>query len=280
MANKIFSIYSPQSPGEVYDDDQLILEIADTHIACQVKSSKSRTIASFELFKIAKSTKFLRGVLADILPHSKILQERYVKTKVFVQNARSVLVPAPLFNKNKAADYLTATSQPQGNVIVRHEHVDTFGGIVNVYSLPNSSENDFPETLGEIEIHHTYSQIIRSFPNDLPASNAVFKVQFYGNHFIVAVASNGVLKLVQSYQYQVPADVLYYLLNITELVNADVQTLKLEISGMIDLNSPLYKEVEKYFRNVVVEEADSRLIHLDASEYPMHYFTPIFNLAL
>ena len=278
MANKIFSIYSQDSEEAVSNNDTLIVEITDTHIACLAKCASRNTIAAFELFDISTGRVLPDSILTDIGPHSRLLNLDYAAVKVFIGNAPNVLMPESAFSSEKALVYLEAATGFSKHAVVRHDRVDGFGGIVNVYGIAQQTLNVIHRSLKRTSVNHTFSKIIALLANPAQPVDHLMKVQFYRQYFIVAVVASGELQLVQSIAYELPADVLYHLLNIVHRLSLN-SNLVLEISGMIDLKSPLYTEILKYFGNLKVAQADEKLFHLDASEFPLHYFTPIFNLA-
>jgi hypothetical protein len=104
--------------------------------------------------------------------------------------------------------------------------------------------------------------------------SSFIKVQFYKSHIIVAALANRSLQIMQSFPYSTPADVLYNLLNICR--QFDLKGALLQVSGMIENDSSMLEELNKYFRNIVIE--DSTVPELEISNHPSHYFTPFFKL--
>jgi len=281
MANKIFSIYSSGPDEEQKDDDRLILEIGKTHFACMVQCGSRNTVADFELFRLKEGSNNYEDFFNDLQSNSKLLNRSYSEKKVYIQNEMSVLVPENKFKEEIRNDYLDVAWGEDTNMVTMSDRLYANAGIINVYRVSTDIIHILNLRMNKVIVQHTYSQIIRSlFP--LPANTPaqLIKVQFYNQHLIVTVISEKILLLIQTFQYQSPADVLYHLLNISQRLALDDKTLVMKISGMIDLKSALYSQLLKYFNNIVVEDADSSIFHLDASEYPLHYFTPIFNLAV
>ena len=84
--------------------------------------------------------------------------------------------------------------------------------------------------------------------------------------------------MIQSLEYETPEDVLYYLLNIAEQFELSRTDLSLHISGLVDLQYKLFRELTNYFRSITVQNFDRTLLQLEITEFPIHYFTPFFNL--
>ena len=102
-------------------------------------------------------------------------------------------------------------------------------------------------------------------------------VDFGSNYFRVLVKSGGQIKLIQTYQYKTPLDVVYFLLKICYEFNLDQTEVHLILSGLLEKNSSLYHELQNYFLHVHFVHAPG--FRLPEEEYPQHFFTSLYNLA-
>ncbi|HEX8675808.1 MAG TPA: DUF3822 family protein, partial [Segetibacter sp.] len=154
-------------------------------------------------------------------------------------------------------------------------------GIVNLYRVSEDLMTILLHSLTKVTFHHTYSNIVKLAASNISAFPAeCIYIQFYNTFIIVTVIKNGKLQIIQSFIYETTEDVLYNLLNISMRFELNVDDLSIQISGMIDLDFTLYKELIAYFRHVEVQNVNKSGLLLDIKEYPLHYFTPFFNLSL
>lgn len=282
MPNKSFSIYSTKEDAIADIDDRLVLEVAKTHIACISKKEHKKTISAFELFSFAESeaadfANLFKAVFAD----SKILPKSFPATQVFINNESSLLVPVFKFNTEIAANYLDIVFGEDSVSKIQFEHLPVEPGMMNVYRAPDDLLNVLYHNLTKVTLKHTWSNIIKTVVSDIYAypSECIY-IQFYNTFIIVIVLKDEKLQIIQSFIYETPEDVLYNLLNITERFEFNPDTLTLRISGMIDLNYTLYRYLITYFRHVEVQNVHNSALLIDIKDYPLHYFTPFFNLAL
>ncbi|HMR83527.1 MAG TPA: DUF3822 family protein, partial [Niabella sp.] len=77
--------------------------------------------------------------------------------------------------------------------------------------------------------------------------------------------------------YASPADVSFYLLKICEVFAFSQEQVTLQVSGLIDTNSRLYRELFDYFLHISLKPAG--WID-DASGMPPHYFTSLNELTI
>lgn len=98
----------------------------------------------------------------------------------------------------------------------------------------------------------------------------------YHRQFKAVLVAGGELKLIQYFNYQAPSDVAFQLLNIASLFELDRNTFPLNLSGMIDVDSNLFREIEKYFLNLNTVLPEMKLPEvMDDSE--QHYFSHVLN---
>jgi hypothetical protein len=85
------------------------------------------------------------------------------------------------------------------------------------------------------------------------------------------------VELLQTYTYASPMDVVYFLLKICTEFQLPQEETQIIISGLIEEESALYKELHHYFLHM--HFAISTTLSLPDHEYPNHFFTSLHNLA-
>ncbi|HEX8277631.1 MAG TPA: DUF3822 family protein, partial [Segetibacter sp.] len=251
------------------------------HIAC-IKKKGNKRISAFELFNFTENeaadfTSLFKTISAD----SKLFNKAYSATQVFINNESSMLVPVFNFNTEIAADYLNVIFGEDPFSKVQFEHLPIEPGMMNVFRVPEELTTVLQHNLTQVTFEHTYSNVVKIVASDISAfpSGCIY-IQFYNTSIIVTVVKNGKLQIIQSFIYETEEDVIYYLLNLTRLFELNTVDLSIQISGLIDLDLTLYKELIAYFKHVEVQNVNKSALLLDIKEHPLHYFTPFFNLSL
>lgn len=282
MSNKSFSIYSSKEDVMADIHDRLLLEVGRTHIACIHTNDHKKNVSAFELFNFNENEAAdFSKLFTAISSESKLLTKSYPATVVFINNEFSLLVPIFKFNTDIAADYLNVIFGEDSLSAIHFDHLPIEPGMMNAYRVQESLLNFLQNNFTKVTFRHTYSNIIKTIVSDILAypSECIY-IQFYNTFLIATVAKDEKLQLIQSFMYQAPEDVLYHLLNISDRFELNRETVILEISGMIDLHYTLYRDLITYFRHVEVQNVHTSKVLPDIKEYPLHYFTPFFNLAL
>lgn len=275
MANKIFSTYKSRKERGATINDRIVVEIGHTHIACMIVAAKSNNVEDFELFELSSSSfKNFEESFAYVVIASRLLDKPYADKKVYFNSPQSVLIPAHLYNVQNSAQYLSLIFGNNKDEVFRDD-LNAYFQLINVYSIPAQVKEVVEKNLSVVSVEHTYSSIIKALFQELTSlPSPLIKVQFYKNHFIVAVFLQHRFQYIQSFTFAAPEDVLYHLVNICHHFN--IKGALLQVSGMLDLKSTMYAVLSAHFKNIHTEELT--IPDLDLSDYPLHYFTPFFKL--
>jgi hypothetical protein len=88
------------------------------------------------------------------------------------------------------------------------------------------------------------------------------------------------LQVIQNFQYKVPEDAAYHLLNVCERFEVKANDTVLHLNGMIDPDSNLYNELYKYFLQTAFGTLPEIFTYNEEiKKYPEHYFSHLFELA-
>lgn len=147
--------------------------------------------------------------------------------------------------------------------------------VVNSYAFPRSVYQRSSERLGTPDLIHYYTTALKSF-NGFTAENQL-SVDITPANFRVIVKKGSQLQLAQMYAYTTPLDVVYYLLKIFQELALPKEDTYIVLSGLVEENSALYKELRNYFLNM--HFARPLGVSLQNEAYPQHFFTSLINLA-
>ena len=125
-------------------------------------------------------------------------------------------------------------------------------------------------------ISHQYSLL----PDSTGLSGTKLFIVFYQNKFSVLCCKQNQLQVIQQFEYANAYDVAYYLLAIAEQYTLDVNEVELQLCGMINENSALYNELDKYFKHLSFQPLPDVFDYVDDIQaLPSHYFAHTFLFA-
>ncbi len=183
----------------------------------------------------------------------------------------SVLVPLQYFIEDEKQQILDQLFVPDKSRICFQESCKD-QSIKNVYSVPAVIHNSFAEQYPSGIFSHSSS-------HQLSNKDATFYCIIYSSSIKVIFFKEGQLQIVQYFNYTTAADVCYHILNVAERFDTIPSSLQLILSGMIDLNSTLYKELYKYFLHINFAESKDIIVAENLEELPTHFYHHLTALA-
>jgi len=124
---------------------------------------------------------------------------------------------------------------------------------------------------------HFYTVVLKNIPSQ--QIRAMF-IDFKKDEISVIILKENKLFLAQTFFYSTPEDVLYNLLKCCQQLNLSQQQLKVFLSGLIEKDSAIYRELYKYFINLEFETLKGEIkLAKELKVHPEHYFSSISKLA-
>jgi hypothetical protein len=213
---------------------------------------------------------------ADFFEQNKIFTERYHQTAIAFNVTESILVPSEFY---KAEDTRLQLNAVYGNDVESNLITEFLPdwSIYNVYRLQESLHTAISRRFVTGKFWNINSVWLKSFSEK--KQNSIL-IDFSTDDFSVIVFKDDLLQLAQTFAYSSPEDVLYYLLKICRQLDLTQKEVKIILSGLIEKDSSIYRELYKYFIRLEFESIPSEIRLAEAlNEYPDHYFSSICKLA-
>ncbi|MCW3119156.1 MAG: hypothetical protein JWM28_3238 [Chitinophagaceae bacterium] len=190
---------------------------------------------------------------------------------------QSVTVPSKFYNYGDGKKMLQLMHGDEEGEAVLAEHLPEWQ-LYNVYEVPKPVYGWISRRFHSGKYWHSYTSSLNNFLAD--AGSDSFLVDFKTGQFSVIVIKAGKFQLAQTFAYTEPADVLYYLLKICNEFSVSQKEVKLVLSGFLEKQSTLYRELYNYFVRVSFQQIPD-FIKLSGSfeEYPAYFFSSLFKLA-
>jgi hypothetical protein len=94
----------------------------------------------------------------------------------------------------------------------------------------------------------------------------------------IAIKENKLL-IAQTHLYASPEDICYYLLKTCHQFSLSQEQVLVSVSGLIEKESQLYRELYQFFIHVAFREPGWTLPATGEHDYPAHFFTTLNDLA-
>jgi Protein of unknown function (DUF3822) len=210
------------------------------------------------------------------LESDPVFSERYFLSAIAYNSAESLLVPSEFYKSEEMHfQHITLYGQNVQSALITEYLPDW--KMYNVYRVPNSIHSALSRKFITGKFWNIYSIHLKNC--DRKDRNNIL-VDFQPDEFSVLVFKDAALHLAQTFAYSTPEDVLYYLLKICDQFDISQQDVKLSLSGLIEKDSSIYRELYKYFIYPDFEILPDGIRLADALNiYPAHYYSSISKLA-
>ena len=203
------------------------------------------------------------------------LNNRYYQTAIGYDANESVQIPSAIYKYEDGQLNLDAAFGKSPHTTVVSENVPGWN-FYNVYRLPSNLHSAISWKFLSAKSWNIYSVLLK----DRTSNDETMIIDFKTDEFSLLVFKNSRLLLASTFLYSSPEDVLYHVLKCCQQLNLSQQTVRLSLSGLIERDSAVYRELYKYFIHLEFEplSADVKLTE-SLNVHPEHYFSSISKLA-
>ncbi|HVZ98668.1 MAG TPA: DUF3822 family protein [Chitinophagaceae bacterium] len=260
-------------PGNINTGrSDLRCEISDDVFSFAIKNEEQNAYVAAAVYQFEKNDKSAAEDLKSLFSDHPFLKHSFAKTCLIFSNDESVLIPFNLYSSLENGNALNlAHGDITANDLIQTDLV-TEAGVYNTYRISKPVSDFFAKSFPDAVRTHLYSALIKT-----PQPGDSISLIFYPDRFALKLNVKYKTQLIHTFRYAVPADVSYTLLNICQRFN--LQNIPVIISGLIDRDSALYKEIYQYFETVDFAVLPEAYNYPDAiKEQPAHYFSHLFAL--
>lgn len=257
------------------ETSKLLCEVSNEGFSFCIKDEEKNSFVGLGIYHFDKNKPPVGFPIAlQIIFHQKeILSKKFKKVCVIYSFHESVLIPFPLYNRQKDSTLMNMMFGDLSSNQTILTDVITEQFLYNTYRVSTEISEVIQNQFQDASNMHQYSLLLKK-----PAMETDhLSVIFYAQKVIVCLIKDGKHQLVNTFNYQTPEDVSYVLLNICSQFK--IESAHLIISGLLEENSPLYKEIYKYFTEIEFATLpEGSLYSEEITKFPSHYFSYIFAI--
>lgn len=257
------------------DNCMLVCEMTPEGFSYAIKNEEQNQYVGVAVFEYGKETdeKEYGNNVRDVIANQSLLHGNFKKVCVMYCYKESVLIPFTLYSSLENENVLNLVHGDIANNASILTDLVAEGGVYNVYRVPAQVHAALNATFPGAEFTHQYSILSKK---NQPEGDKLF-VTFYQNRILLKLNKSSQTRLLNSFCYNTAEDVSYILLNACK--QFDVTHADVEIDGLIEKDSNLYKEIYKYFETINFAAAPQGENYSEKiSEQPAHYFSHIFAI--
>lgn len=228
---------------------------------------------------VSKQLKKLRyytddeGISSDsvnsVINLSSELSSSFYQVKICYDYPDNLPVPAEGFQRENAG----LLKSLNGGYITISEEMSVWQ-LVNVYHVPKDLHDLFLRKFPASVIFHGTTVDLSHVKS--ASLQGLLQVDVRHHEFSVLAVRSGKLLFSQTFEYASPEDVIYYLLSICRQHSLLQNEVELILSGLIEKESALYRDLYQYFIHVSFRESEWNVTN---EEFPSHFFTALNDLS-
>ncbi len=261
-------LFHIDNPGDSSIPQVLSIRFGQQYVCFSISNKQAD-----QLFRLAycTSVEWNETELDEFIVAYPVLTNSFYQVLIAYDYTESSLVPIQDYRQEESGNVLRSL-YGRGSAAITIAEAVPQSQLYNIFAVPKEIIDWTNRKFPSAKCWHQYTIGIRN-SNAAGAAESLF-VDFRKEDFTIMAVRQGKLLLAQSYEYVSPEDVLYYLFRITQQFSLSQEECKVCLSGLVDQQSSLYKELYQYFNHHDFREAT-----WNAGNYPAHFFTSLNDLA-
>ncbi|MFL5730237.1 MAG: DUF3822 family protein [Cytophagaceae bacterium] len=259
MLNKLKSAY--RLSKRIKDDQLNVDRLSEYDLLLQVNNNLFRVciidsqnhrclfIEDYEFSAVFFPEQII-SLLESIYDDHHLLQAGFWRSiKLSFKTQSFTLVPASLFEKDNAADYLLLNSEINSSEEI-HYYQQSSLEAVNVFSVEKKIAdwftNAYPSRSVKL-LHHTCSFLEGSLHRDNKGQRSLY-LNVEKNFFTATVVHDKTIEFCNSFSFSSAEDFVYFVMYVFDQLKLNPESTPVVIWGEIENNSVIYNKLYKYVR--------------------------------
>ncbi|MCX6262876.1 MAG: DUF3822 family protein [Bacteroidia bacterium] len=187
--------------------------------------------------------------LNEIIKKDDFLIRHYRKTKIITPTSKSTIVPSPLFDDSKKAEYLAFNQIPSdGKRVLANKLRDP--DVAIIFSLPEGIADILNSTFpGNLLIHQLIPLFHYIKADRRSVGNNNVYVHLEGDYLNMVIFDQNTLKFCNTFHYKTISDIEYYVLYVLKRMNVS-QDNAVYFSGRLIKQEEVLHAFSNYLRNI------------------------------
>jgi len=253
----------------------LVCEISNEGFSYVIKNDEQNKYVAAAMYQFEKEIDDddHAGTLHDVITTHPMLAGNFKKVYIVYSFAESVLIPFALYSSLENENVINLVhGDIQSNTSILTDLI-TQRGVYNAYRVSTPICNVIRSHFHDACEMHQYSVLLKQA---VPKEDSLHII-FYPQRMVVKLDKKGRTEVINSYCYNIAQDVSYILLNACK--QFDVENIPVTVSGLIEKDSILYKEIYKYFETINFASLPAEFNYAESiTQQPSHYFSHIFAI--
>lgn len=250
----------------------LSISIGDRHFSFAITDKTGGELYSLSYYTADEIT---NDLLTETISEHPELNSTFFEVQVCYDHSRSLLVPLQYYYIEGSKVLLNTVYGLNSRAPVIADAINE-RQLFNVYTLPNDIQECMNRKYPGCKSRHHFTLAIKMMP---AGSDDRLLINIRTDEFSFIAMKDNKLLIAQTHVYSSPEDICYYLLKTCHQFSLSQEQVQLSVSGLIEKESQLYRELYQFFVNVEFRNPTWNMPVTEDHEYPAHFFTTLNDLA-
>jgi len=258
---------------------RLSVDAGPHHLSLTLVLINDQKIVGFESYNLPHTEK--EEEILAILTESPLAEMNYGSVSITFNTEEFVLMPDRFHHDDVTDAALSIIHGDLPSNISSSESLPEMG-MQNLYRVPAWLYKSLTNRFQQAKLSHVVTPFLNTIHRRATEwSPTCLHLWFYSGHVLSALYRDSKLLISNWFPYEIPEDLSYTLLNTAEQFGLKPEDLPVMVSGFIDRDSIIFEELMRYFLIVETDNGSGAFVADDIfTEYPDHYFTSVFYIAV
>jgi hypothetical protein len=253
----------------------LLMEVGEVHCCFAIMDYANQMMVQLGYYTADERDD--GNVLQQLLERHDELKQSFRQTIIGYYFPENLLIPSKLYRFEEKQSLLQSIYEKDQNFVVSEAIAEW--SMYNSYYVPAPVHELLSRRFSTGNFWHMHSVILKNDTGNCDRGKLF--VDFKTDSFSVVAIANNSLLLAQIFYYSKAEDVLFWLLKTCEQHSLSQKEVELVLSGLIDKQSAVFKELYQYFLKIEFAPVENDIQLSGAfDEYPVHFFSSLYKLAL
>jgi hypothetical protein len=213
--------------------------------------------------------------IKQIFKEDEILQNNFTEIKIILGSSKSVLVPKPLFDKNKIIELLSFNSTIDKNETVLFDELKN--DMFNIFSFDKNIFNFLKNYFDKIKYHNQGTVLLSNNIHKKTSTKKKIIIDANKSFFEIIYFNNNNLIFRNTFKYTNETDFAFYVISVLEKFEIDNEKDELNISGTITTTSKETEILRKYIKRIRFIRSELNTSYV-FNEIEQNRYTNLLNL--
>ncbi|PCJ80586.1 MAG: hypothetical protein COA57_14910 [Flavobacteriales bacterium] len=259
----------------------LSVAIGEQQFSYSVLDLKNSRYLALEEFQFENQLGFngISEKIKEIISSSVMEDCSFKSISASIIHLKATLVPAPLFEESKKADYLRFNFQDSEEENTAHDYLQNLDAY-NIYALPQQANDALKQFFPNVKMLHYSSVLIESaiIPPWRDEKTKKVYLHLRDAQLEIIVTEDKKLIFYNSFHFESKEDIAYYLLFVCEQLGLNPHEISVTVTGKIRKTEEKFIFLETYVKSIVLSSRPQQFGYSYVfDETPGHFYHALFT---